>query len=164
MFAFLKLIPIRDWLYATTIVVLLTWGGCALHRHDGRVAVKAQAVIITADTRVADAAKIQVAAGTAAATTTEISNAKVYDDAINAPRRPVPVLMCYHPKPTVGGGLPQASAVLAPGIGESGTDGGDGSTFDPSESLLDRAAKADAQITYLQGRIHELETQMRNSP
>lgn len=164
MIAFLKLIPIRDWAYAAVVAVLLAVGCNALHRHDVKVATKAQTVIITADMRVADAAKTQVAAGTAAAATTETSNAKAYDAAVSGPVRPAPVILCYHPKPAAGSGLSQAGGVTTPGVGESGTDGGDGSAFDPSEPLLLRAAKADAQITYLQGRVHELETQMEKSP
>lgn len=163
MFAFLKLIPVKDWLYVGAVVFLLTWGGCELHRHDVKVAAKAQAVIIAADTRVADAATKQIAAGTATAQTTEIANAQKYNGTATQPVSGVGIV-CYHPGATAGRAVPKAGGVPAPGVGDGSPDGGVGPAYDPSGALLARARKADAQITYLQGRIHELETQMSNSP
>lgn len=161
---FLKLIPVRDWLYLAVIAGLLITGAMWLHKHDNKVAAAAQAVVVQQDTKVAQAAEKQVVAGTATAETTETQNAQTYDKTTAGPAVPGVGLVCKRAAPAARGPLPQAGSVTAPGAGDAGPDGGVGPAYDPSGPLLERAKRADAQIVYLQGRIHELEQQMRDSP
>lgn len=103
-----------------------------------------------------------VAAGTATAQATETQNALIFKQAVAIP--PVGDLGIVCKRAPRGVPLPPAGAVPAPRAGEHPVDGGEGPAFDPSGALLTRAREADAEIAYLQGRIHELEKQMNDAP
>ena len=74
-------------------------------------------------------------------------------------KRDVPV-----PSVTVIGLVPATAAGAATAASQPSANGGSGLTFDPSGALLTRAREADAQITYLQARIRELEAEMKGAP
>lgn len=161
----LSLVPFRDWLYGGIIVAVSIFAGVEWHRHNVAEQALGAAQQVAADTRVATAAKTEIAADTAAASTTETSNAKTYDTATAAPVKPIASLVCQRAaEPPSGGKLPEAGTGSASGTDQPASDSGVGPAFDPVPALLARAHAADAQIVYLQGRILELETQMKNSP
>ena len=162
--AFFKLIPIRDWLYIAVITGLLIAGGVWMHKHNVAEQAKGAAVVVQQDNVAAAKAVTQIAVGTKAAETTETTDAKTYDQTVAAPPVPDAGLVCRRAAPPAGRALPQAGAVVAPGTRDAGSDGGVGPPYDPSGASLTRGKLADAQIKYLQGRIHELEQQMRDSP
>lgn len=154
--ALLAGIGIKDYLYAAAIAALL--GGFALYTHHERVIGANEALAPVAV--LAEKSKVQVAVGTAVAETTEKTNAKDYDTAVARPVAPIGIV-CYNPRSR---DLPEADTLVAPGVGEPTIDTGAEERFDPSGPVLANDALAEAQIGYLQGRVHELEAQMRASP
>jgi hypothetical protein len=158
MLALLKLIPGKVYLYAGIAIAVLTWYG--IHNHDERAAGAAAAL---APVKVlAQKAQIQVAKADAVAQTTETDNAKTYTAAVAAPAPRSLGIVCH--RDTGSSELPEAVGVVATRIGNPATDSGSGPGYDPSSAALERAAQADAEIVYLQGRVHELEQQMLSSP
>jgi hypothetical protein len=161
----LSLIPIRDYLWGGLVVVLSIFIGVEWHRHNVHEQQLGQQVVLAQDALKAAQVQKKVAAGTAAATTTETSNAKTYEAKVAAPVQPAPSIVCKRTaSPPAGSIVPEAGAGVAPGTDQHPTVGGDGPAFDPTGPLLERAKLADAQIAYLQGRILELEKQMKDSP
>jgi hypothetical protein len=156
--ALLKLIPGKVYLYAGIVVAVLTWYG--VHNHNERAAGAAAA--LEPVKVLAQKAQVQVARADAAAQTTETDNAKTYTAAIAAPAPKSTGIVCH--RDTGSSEVPEAVGVVATRIGNPATDGGEGPGFDPSPAALQRAAQADAEIAYLQGRVRELEQQMLNSP
>lgn len=157
--ALFKLIPGKVYLYAGIVVAVLVW--FHVHNVNERTAGAAEAM---APVQVlAQKAQVQVAAGTAVAQSTETTNGQDYLKAIAAPAPAALRIVCYHPSGS-SGELPEAVAVTATRIGGSAPDSGSGPGYDPSGAALKRAHDADAEIKYLQGRVHELEQQMVNSP
>lgn len=153
--AFLAAIPLKDWIYCGAIVALL--GGFALYTHHERAIGADEALAPVAV--VAHKAEVQVAVATAVAQSTEKDNASTYAAAIAAaPAVPALGIVCHD---TRSSEVPEAAASSAPGTDRSAPDSG---SYDPSGSVLTDAARADAQIAYLQGRVHELEAQMADSP
>lgn len=155
----LSLIPFKDWLYGGVIVGLLAVGGWyTVHERHIGAAHEAAAV-----TKVAVAAEAKVTAANTAAQTSETKYAKLYDQTVANLAVPSVGLVCHR---TGGNGntLPATGTGVTPGAGQPASDSGAGPAWDPSGALLTRAALADAQISYLQSRIHELETQMENAP
>lgn len=157
---------IKLWIIGIAAVSVLTFGAIWWHKHnvaEQTIGAKTEA---TAVTKVATAAEKQVTAGTAAAETTETHNANAETAAVAAPPVSSVGIVCQHEGPAGShhNPLPQAGTVPASGAGEPGTDGPIGPPYDPSGAILTRARSADAQIAYLQARIHELEAQMNASP
>jgi hypothetical protein len=158
MLALLKLIPGKVYLYTGLAIALLTWFN--IHNANERKIGEDNALVPVAV--LAQRAKIQVAAADAAAQTSETDNAKIYVAAIAAPA-PKPLGIVCH-RDAGSGDMPEAVAVTATRIGVPAVDSGVGPGYDPSGAALKRAAAADAQIAYLQGRVHQLEQQMESSP
>lgn len=158
MLALFKLIPDKVYLYAGIAAAVLVWFN--VHNHNIRVAATAEA--LEPVKVLAQKAQIQVATGTAVAQTTETDNAQKFTAAIAAPAPKSTGIVCH--RDTGSGELPEAVAVTATRIGSPASDSGEGPGFDPSPAALERARLADAEIAYLQGRVHELEQQMLNSP
>ena len=158
MLALLKLIPGKVYLYAALAAAVLAWYG--VHNYNERAAGAATA--LEPVKVLAQKAQIQVAKADAAAQTTETDNAQKYTTAIAAPAPKSTGIVCH--RDTGSSDVPEAVAVTATRIGSPAPDSGGGSSYDPSGPALERARQADAEITYLQGRIHELEQQMVNSP
>lgn len=159
MLALLKLIPFKDWVYGGLIAALLVGFGVYTH-HERVIGATKEAAAVT---KIAVKAEAKVTAANVAAQTTETTNAKTYDQTVAAP----PVLdlgvVCQRTYPG-SNHLPQAVTVATSGIGEQSVEHPSGPAFDPSGAILERARQADAQVTYLQGRVHELEKQMADSP
>jgi hypothetical protein len=149
--ALLSLIPVRFWLYGALAVGLL---GFAWHY-------KHLETEVHAEKQVSAAAQTQVKAVDKAAQITETQSAIIYKQAVLIPTVGDIGLVCKH---TGGGALPAPVAVAGTPVGNATSDGGSGPSFDPSGAAETRARAADAQIAYLQRRVHELETQMNNSP
>ena len=103
-----------------------------------------------------------VVADTAAAQATETQNALIFKQAVAIPPVGDLGIVCKRAPRSVP--LPPAGAVPAPRAGEHPLDSGEGPAFDPSGGVLTRAALADAEIAYLQARVHELEKQMNDAP
>lgn len=159
MLALLKLIPLKDWVYGGIIAALLV--GFGVYTHHERVIGETKEV--AAVTKVADKAEAKVTAANVAAQTTETTNAKTYDQTVAAP--PVLDLGVVCQRIHAGSDqVSQAGSVPTSGVGEQQADSTVGPSFDPSGAALTRGLDADAQITYLQGRVHELEKQMEDSP
>ena len=111
--------------------------------------------------QVAAAAQTQVKAVYKTAETTETQSALIYKEIVRIPDVPDIGIVCRN---TRSGALPPTNAQPGAPVGEPTANSGVGPEYDPSGAALTRAAKADAQIAYLQRRVHELETQMNNSP
>lgn len=158
MLALLKLIPGKAYLYAGIVIAVLTWYG--VHNHNERAAGAAAA--LEPVKVLAQKAQIQVAKADAAAQSTETSNGQKYVAAVAAPA-PKPLRIVCH-NSADSGEVPEAVGVVATRIGVPASDSGSGPGYDPSGAALERAREADAEIAYLQGRVHELEAQMVNSP
>lgn len=157
--ALFKLIPGKVYLYAGIVVAVLVW----FHVHNVNERNAGADAALEPVKVLAQKAQIQVATGTAVAQTTETDNGKAYLEAVASPP-PAPLrIVCYNPRAS-SSELPEAVAVTATRLGGSTPNSGDGPGYDPSGAALERARKADAEIKYLQGRVHELETQMVNSP
>lgn len=159
MLAFLKLIPIKDWLYGSIIVALL--GGFAWYTHHERQ--MGATKLETAVTQVANRAEAAVVAANTAAQTAERQSAKVYVKTVIAPAPRNIGLVC-HRTDAGSGAVPEAHTVAGAGAGKPAANSGSAATFDPSGGALEVGAKADAQIAYLQRRVHELEAQMEHGP
>jgi len=158
MTALLALIPSRAYLYGGIVLVLaLAFGGYTIHERSVQHAkdVAAAAKVVAKD-------NAAVAADDAHAQTTEAQIALIYKQAVSIPSVGDIGLVCQRPARSVP--LPAAGTVAAISTGNGQADSGSGHAFDPSGPILTRAAAADAQIRYLQGRIAELEKQMNDSP
>ena len=159
MTALLALIPLKDWIYCGIIAALLV--GFGVYTHHERVIGADEALAPVAV--LAQKATLQVAVGTANAAATEKDNGKNFTAAVAAPA-PAPVgIVCRH-EAAGSGQLPEAGPSVTAAAGQPAADSGGGPAFDPSGAILQRAHDADAQITYLQARVVELETQMEASP
>jgi hypothetical protein len=158
MLALLKLIPGKVYLYAGIVVAVLTWYG--IHNHNERAAGAAAA--LEPVKVLAQKAQVQVAAGTAVAQTEETQNAEKFTAAVAAPAPKSLGIVCH--RDANSSEVPEAVGVVATRIGNNAVDSGVGPGYDPSGAALERAREADAEIAYLQGRVHELEQQMLNSP
>lgn len=152
MLAFLKLIPWKDVAYLAVILGLVGW----LY-HKGEAHVEAQ------DKKVAIAAQTQVNRVATAAQITESQSAIIYKQAVVIPAVGDIGDECVR-KPPSGSVVPSARPVAGAAVGNTAADSGAGRSFDPSGALLTRARQADAQITYLQARIRELEAEMNGAP
>lgn len=159
MLALLKLIPFKDWIYGSIIVGLLIGFGWYTHHERQVGAAKLQAAV----TQVASRAEAAVVAANTAAQTAETQSAKTYIKVVTAPAPRNIGLVCHRSGPG-SGAVPEAHAVAGTGPGKPAADGGSAATFDPSGAALEVGAKADAQIAYLQARVHQLEAQMDHSP
>jgi hypothetical protein len=142
---------IKDALYGAVILAL---GIFLWHYHTLQNEVDTAKVV-------AASAKQVVQVDQSAAKATETRNADVVKQAVSAPPVANLGVVCER---AGGGQVPAANPVAAAPTREQPADGPVGPAFDPSGALLTRAALADAQISYLQARIHELETEMNNAP
>ena len=158
MLALLKLIPLKDYLWAALVAGLLVWFN--VHNHNERAAGAQEALAPVAV--LAQKVKTEVAVGTAVAQTTESSNAQKYKAAVAAPAPRYLGIVCH--RDTGSSAVPEANPGVTTPAGIPADDSGGGPGYDPSPAALERAAQADAQITYLQGRVKELEAQMEASP
>lgn len=158
MLALLKLIPGKVYLYAGIAIAVLVWFNIhnANERKEGADNALAPVAVL------AQKAQIQVAAADATAQTTETFDGKQYAETISGPAPAALGIVCH--RYTGSSDVPEAVGVVATRIGSPAVDGGSGPGYDPSGAALERARQADAEITYLQGRVHELETQMVNAP
>lgn len=151
-------IGIKDYLYGAAILAII--GGFAYFIHHERVIGADEALAPVAV--LANKAQVQVAVGGAVAQSTETANAKQFDEATAAP---VPVdlgLVCH--SDASGSAVPEAGTGTEAAAGEPAPVGGSSAAFDPSGAVLEVGRAADAQIAYLQGRVLELENQMKASP
>lgn len=149
--ALLKLIPFRDYVYGAIIATLLVFVGICKHDHTvvkevKQVGATAAAVVKTDD---------------ATAEKTETQSALIYKQIIRIPDVPDIGLVCRHASSSP---LPASSPVAGASTGDKPADGGSGPGYDPSGAALARGKAADAQITYLQRRVKELEDQMNKAP
>jgi hypothetical protein len=153
----LSFLSIKDGVYAAIILALLAAFG-AYTLHERRLG---EQKIETADAKVAAAAEKQTQTAQTAAQTTETQSAQVYKQAVAIPALGDIGVVC---RKTGSGQVPPPDSVATTGSREQPAVGGDGPAFDPSGPLLTRAREADAQIDYLQRRVHELEAEMEASP
>jgi cell division protein FtsB len=111
--------------------------------------------------QVAAAAQTQVKAVDKTAETTETQSALIYKEIVRIPDVPDIGIVCRN---TRSSPLPAPDTKPGAAVGDKPADSAVGPGYDPSGAALARAKAADAQIAYLQRRVHELETQMNNSP
>lgn len=158
MLALLKLVPLKDWLYLSLIVALL--GGFASYtiheRHVGEAKIEA------AEAKAVTKANDVVAKDDAAAATTESTDAIIYEKAVAVPALGDIGIVCKRASGSVS--LPAPDSQQRTDARDAAADSPVGPAYDPSGAALTRAAQADAQIVYLQGRVHELEAQMNGAP
>lgn len=152
MLALLKLIPWKDVAYLAVILGLVGW----LY-HKGEAHVEAQ------DKKVAIAAQTQVNRVATAAQTTESQSAIIYKQAVVIPAVGDIGVECVR-QPASSSQVPATAARATTAASQPAAVSGEGRSFDPSGALLTRAREADAQITYLQARIRELEAEMNGAP
>lgn len=155
--AILAGIGVKDYVYAALILALI--GSFALYTHHERVIGANEALAPVAV--LAQKAQVAVSVGTAIAAGTEKDNGNAYKAAVAAPRPADLGIVCHG---SGSGAVPKTDTGSPAGTGQPAADRGVGPAFDPSGAVLQRAAAADAQITYLQGRVKELEAQMESSP
>jgi hypothetical protein len=159
MSALLALIPSRVWLVGGAFAALmLVIGWYTLHERHVEHAkdVAAAAVVAKKD-------NAMVAADDTHAQTTETQNATTYTQAVAAPAvRNLGVVCQRAAARSVP--LPAASTVETAGARDAAPVGRSGPSEDISGAILTRAHDADAQISYLQGRVAELEAQMNGAP
>ena len=153
MTALLSLLSPRVIFYGILASLLLAFG---IHYRNLEHEVKQAKVVAAAAT--ADVKKVD-----AAAQTTETQSVLIYKQAVQIPAVGDIGVECVRKQPS-SGALPAANAQSGTPVGEPTTNSGVGPEYDPSGAALTRAAKANAQIAYLQRRVKELETQMNNSP
>jgi hypothetical protein len=158
MSALLASIGLKDYCYAALIAALL--GGFALYTHHERVIGADEALAPVAV--LAQKAQLQVAVSTAVAQSTEKDNAQAYVAAVAAPGPAALGIVCH--SAAGSSEVPQADTGGTAATGQPTVDAGIALAYDPSGPALQLARDADAQITYLQARVHELETQMAASP
>jgi hypothetical protein len=151
MLALLKLIPFRDYIYGAIIATLLVLIGICKHDHT----------VVQEIKQVGAAAEKVVKADDAVAEKTETQSALIYKEIVRIPDVPDVGIVC---RDTGSGALPAPSTVAGAVAGEQPPDRGVGPEYDPSGAALTRARAADAQIAYLQRRVHELEAQMNAAP
>jgi hypothetical protein len=151
--ALLKMLSLKEWLVIAALLALLAGGGW-LYRH-GEQHIEAQ------DAKLAALDQHKIATAETVAQTTESQNALIWKQTVSIPAVPDIGIVC---KSTNSSVVPKANKGVGAPAGDSASISGEGPTFDPSGALLTRAAQADAQITYLQNRIRELETLMNAVP
>lgn len=152
MLALLKIIPMKDLVYGAAILALIIF---IYSRGEQHYAAQ--------DAKLTTAAKAEVLAAQTTAQTMETENAAKFDHSNDAPPVTNLGLHCVRLAP-IGSEVPSSVPVEGASSGEQSSDGGAGRSFDPSGAALTRAREADAQITYLQGRVHELEQEMEHGP
>ena len=159
MTALLALIPSRAYEYGAIILVLsIAFGGYTLHERYVQHAkdVAAAAKVVAKDNAL-------VAADDSHALTTENQNALIYKQVVRIPAVADIGLVCQHAAPR-SVSLPAADAVATAAVGSNAAERGVGPTFDPTGAALTRGHDADAEISYLQRRVAELEKQMNDAP
>lgn len=156
--ALLALVPLKDWIYCGIIVALLA--GFGVYTHHERVVGADEALAPVAV--LAQKAQLQIAVGTVKAADTEKENGDQFNAASSAPVADVPHIVCR--QAAGSSDVSKASTGIAAAAYKPAVDSGSGPAFDPSGAILKRAAEADAQVTYLQQRVIELQTQMGSSP
>jgi hypothetical protein len=147
-------------LIAIGAAALAAGGGVLAYNHHERDIGKQE--VLAPIAVLAQKAQIKVTTGAAVAQSTEVKNAQTYTAALAAPAVRDLGIVCH--SDAGSGEVPTTVAVTATRIGNNAVDGGTGPAFDPSGAILQRAHDADAQITYLQGRVQELEAQMNAAP
>jgi hypothetical protein len=153
--AILKFISPKEWLVLGALIAL-TAGGAWLYRH-GEMRIEAQDAKLAA----IDAKKVTVVETTAK--DMESHNDVIYKQEVSAPPVANLGVRCVRESPrTVS--LPTPDAGKGTATSQPSADSSIGPAYDPSGAALTRAAQADAQITYLQGRIRELEAEMNGAP
>ena len=160
MSALLALIPSRVWLVGGAFAALmLVIGWYTLHERHVEHAkdVAAAAVVVKKDNAI-------VAADDTHAQTTEIQNATTYTQAVAAPAVRNLGVVCQRAAAARSVPLPTTGTVETAGARDAAPDSGSGPSEDISGAILTRAHDADAQISYLQGRVAELEAQMNGAP
>lgn len=155
--AFLASIGVRDYIYAGLIAALI--GGFAYYTHHERVIGADEALAPVAV--LAHKAEVQVAVAAAVATITEKDNAQAYTAAVSRPAPAALGIVCSNPGRSP---VSEADTIVAPGVGDLTADVPSSADYDPSGATLKLGATVDAQVTYLQGRIRELESQMESAP
>ena len=153
MTAILSLISPKAVFYGIIVSLLLAFGVHYKHLSEQ----------VQAEKQAAAAAQVLVKKDDAAAQSTETENAIIYKQAVAIPPVGDLGIECVR-HPASGGALPTPDTKPGAAAREQPANSGAGPGYDPSGAALARAAAADAQIKYLQGRVHELETQMKNAP
>lgn len=150
--------------YGIIAALALAGAGSWYYLHNRHEQSIGESKIVRQDKKAATVAETKVVAGEAVAQTEETQNALIFEKAVVIPAVDDVGLLCRSSVASVSSNVPAAGAVATSGTGEHSADSGSGPTFDPSKPLLDRAAEADAEIAWLQGRVHELEKQMNDGP
>ena len=153
MTALLSLISPRVVFYGILASLLLAFG---IHYRNLEHEVQQARVVATQ-------ANKEVKAVDATAQQTETQSAIIYKQAVVIPAVGDIGVECVRKQPS-SSALPAPDTKPGAVAGNSAANSGAGPPYDPSGAALTRAAKANAQIAYLQRRDHELETQMNNSP
>lgn len=156
--ALLASIGIKDYVYGALIVAIIAAFAFYTH-HEREIGIDEALAPVSV---LANKAATTVAVGTAVAKITEKDNAHAYTAATAAPAPASLGIVCH--SAARSGDVPQAVAVAAPGAGNGAVDGGSSAAYDPSGAALKLGADTDAQVTYLQARVKELEDQMTASP
>lgn len=146
MLALLKLVPVKDWIYAGIIAALLAlFGVYTVHeRHIGEQKIE------TADARVVSAEKARDQAIQATALSEINVSVQKYQAAVTAPTVSVPSIVCHA---ALSGAV--SGAAGSPGTGHDSSDVSEstGPDFDPAQHVLEVGRQADAQVTLLQDYV-----------
>jgi hypothetical protein len=159
MSALLAGIGLKDYVYAGLIAVLIAGFGVYTYHERTIGADEALAPVAV----LAQKAQVVVAVGTAVATLTEKDNGNAYKAAVAAPVVPLAAGLVCH-SAAGSSDVPKAAAGGTAAAGQPAAVAGSAASFDPSGPALQLAHAADAQVTYLQARVRELEAQMESSP
>lgn len=152
MLALLKLVPVRDWLYAAVIAVLLAFfGWFTVHERD-----EGRAVILAADKKLADAVAEKNLLKEQAAQAASNQVSQVYEKAIAVPAVGDLGLVCHAP----GSAPVSQGPEYRPDVTHKADIGSQGS-FDPSGPILTLLRDDDAQID---GLIDTVELLTKESP
>ncbi len=151
-------LPLKDIIYCGIIAGLLgAFGWYTIHERD----IGAQHVVAKMAV-VAHRTEVQLHTVTVTAQKEETQNANAYDRAIAHSRRRNLGIECVRNGASPhGGDVPGAPAVAEAGVGKHQADVREAAPYDPSGAALQLAAQADAQVIYLQARVHELEQDMQ---
>jgi hypothetical protein len=145
----------KEWLVLIALIALSV-GGAWLYRH-GEQHIEAQ------DAKLAAIDQRKVAVVETTAKDTESHNDVLYKQTVSAPAVASVGIKCVRNAPSAVS-LPAPNTGSGTAVGVGASDSGSGPTYDPSGPALTRARQADAQIKYLQARVHELESEMNGAP
>ena len=160
MFALFKLIPGKDLFYGAIIAALLAaFGWYTIHERD----IGARHVVAKM-TVVAHKTETKLRAVVVTAQKEETTNAQAYNEAVaHDHRRNLGIVCVRNGASSDGRQLPGASGVATSAAGNNAANVRAAAPYDPSGAVLQVGAEADAEIAYLQARVHELEQAMEKA-